>query len=104
MERKYTIDNVRDYILYHYGAEWKDFKVYDHFEERELLPRDFNEDILNIRAVLKKGDEVLYGCLFVSNERLSLYNIEPIIDVLHSRKKWWTWEEFLSKEQNLQTI
>lgn len=97
--RKYELKDVQDYLLYHYGAEWKDLKVYDHFEERDIQDSDFEEDFLNVTAVLIKDKEKHYCWLTVDNNCLRVHGITTL-----NRRKWWTWSQYVANKENAQTI
>ena len=94
-DKKYKLQDIKDYILNYYGANWKNFKVYTNFEERDIEESDFDEDFLDITIVVTQNGEQKHAWLTVNNECLRVRGINP-----KQKRNWFTWKEFLDKRYN----
>ena len=91
MKRKYTKEDIYDYLLENYGLTWSDFKIYKKASIRKVRESDFVSDQLVATVLLIGGDVRNIIEIAVTNETFNLLGIGPKTDV--------SWTEFLAQRR-----
>ena len=90
MKRKYTKEDIYDYLLENYGWEWKGFQVYNKCSKRTVRESDCVSDRLTATVLLFNGDARNVVQIKVTNDDFVLAGIEP-------NNEDASWTEFLAQ-------
>ena len=89
IKRKYTKEDIYDYLLENYGLAWNDFRVYSKTSTRKVKESDFVSDRFSADILLFEGEARNRVHIKMSNNEFGLWGIEPKTDV--------SWTEFLAQ-------
>jgi hypothetical protein len=102
MTRLYGLQDVYDYLMRFYNLEWRGYQIKDFRNkgdnyERGISSWDFRDDKADFQAIaiLYLGAKQKTVKLDVSNDELSIYEIEP--ERRHYAKPKITWKQFLDR-------
>ena len=70
MERRYTLQDVNDYLVENYGLDWKGYKISNDDKRRAVTVGDFDGDYFYEFAVVCQGKAKKLVTLNITNDKL----------------------------------
>ena len=105
-KRNYRLKDIYDYLKQYYNLDWRLYQIKDHqidhnAQERGIRAWDFdnkNKTTLYVVAIMYGGVRRKSVSLYVSNQRLEIYEITPYTH--HYKAPKVEWQDFLSSRYN----
>lgn len=96
MSRKYTIDNIKKFI-FGYDIIWNGMIEDVQGNQRKVLEQDFENDKLNVNAILNARGKDFVRQMIVDNSNFQIFN-KNISDFSE------TWKSFLKQMENNKSL
>lgn len=96
MSRKYTIDNIKKFI-FGYDIIWNGMIEDEQGNQRKVLEQDFENDKLNVNAILNARGKDFVRQMIVDNSNFQIIN-KNITDFSE------TWRSFLKQMENNKSL